>query len=127
MAGPNGEMDWMHFPWSADVGAYINAMTSKVDTIVLGRKLANTTDPKALNGIRVGQTQGNSPIEVWTGFANELGVDKSSVKIFNLKPPELVVVLHENGTLSRHLPGWPSSSRESSTLVAGILHRALGR
>jgi dihydrofolate reductase len=40
MAGPNGEMDWMHFPWSADVGAYINELMSKVDTIVLGRTLA---------------------------------------------------------------------------------------
>ena len=40
MAGPNGEMGWMQFPWTADVGAYINAMTSKVDLIVLGRKLA---------------------------------------------------------------------------------------
>ena len=43
MAGPNGEMDWMHFPWSADVGAYINELMSKVDTIVLGRTLAEGT------------------------------------------------------------------------------------
>src|SRR4030095_10984854 len=61
--------------------------------LVLGPRLASITDPKALNGIKVGQTQGNSPIEVWTGLATELGVDRSSVKIFNLKPPELVVAL----------------------------------
>jgi len=66
---------------------------SGTQALVLGRRLASTTDPKALNGIKVGQTQGNSPIEVWTGLATELGVDKSSVKIFNLKPPELVVAL----------------------------------
>jgi len=66
---------------------------SGTQALVLGRKLANITDPKALNGIKVGQTQGNSPIEVWTGLATELGVDRNSVKIFNLKPPELVVAL----------------------------------
>ena len=40
---------------------------SGTQALVLGRKLANISDPKALNGIKVGQTQGNSPIEVWTG------------------------------------------------------------
>ena len=74
-------------------GILQQADISGTQALVLGRKLANTTDPKALNGIRVGQTQGNSPIEVWTGLATELGVDRSSVKIFNLKPPELVVAL----------------------------------
>jgi ABC-type taurine transport system substrate-binding protein len=54
---------------------------SGTQALVLGRRLANTTDPKALNGIKVGPTQGNSPIEVWTGLATELGVDRSSVKI----------------------------------------------
>jgi len=68
---------------------------SGTQALVLGRKLANITDPKALNGVKVGQTQGNSPIEVWTGLATELGVDRSSVTIFNLKPPELVVALEK--------------------------------
>jgi dihydrofolate reductase len=40
MAGPNGEMDWLTFPWTDDIGAYINAITEPVDCIVLGRKLA---------------------------------------------------------------------------------------
>jgi dihydrofolate reductase len=40
MAGPNGEMDWMTFPWTDDINAYINALTEPVDCIVLGRKLA---------------------------------------------------------------------------------------
>jgi NitT/TauT family transport system substrate-binding protein len=66
---------------------------SGTQALVLGRKLANTTDPKALNGIKVGQTQGNSPIEVWTGLATELGVDRNTITIYNLKPPELVVAL----------------------------------
>src|SRR6185503_8937238 len=74
-------------------GVLQQADISGTQALVLGRKLANITDTKALNGIKVGQTQGNSPIEVWTGLATELGVDRSSVKIFNLKPPELVVAL----------------------------------
>ncbi|GAA3446955.1 dihydrofolate reductase family protein [Planomonospora venezuelensis] len=40
MAGPGGEMDWMTFPWTDDVNAYLDALTKPVDTIVLGRKLA---------------------------------------------------------------------------------------
>jgi dihydrofolate reductase len=40
MAGPNGEMDWMFFPWSDDTGAYINRIMTSVDTILLGRHLA---------------------------------------------------------------------------------------
>jgi NitT/TauT family transport system substrate-binding protein len=66
---------------------------SGTQALVLGRKLASTSDAKALNGIKVGQTQGNSPIEVWTGLATELGVDRSTVTVYNLKPPELVVAL----------------------------------
>ncbi|MFC0602017.1 dihydrofolate reductase family protein [Streptomyces palmae] len=40
MGGPNGEMDWLTFPWTTDIGAYISAMVEPVDCIVLGRKLA---------------------------------------------------------------------------------------
>jgi dihydrofolate reductase len=40
MAGPNGEMDWLTFPWSDDINAYVTALTEPVGCIVLGRKLA---------------------------------------------------------------------------------------
>lgn len=40
MAGPNGEQDWMTFPWTDDIKAYVTALTEPVDTIVLGRRLA---------------------------------------------------------------------------------------
>lgn len=26
MAGPNGEMDWMTFPWTADISGYVAAI-----------------------------------------------------------------------------------------------------
>ena len=40
IAGPNGEMDWMTLPWSEDINQYVSEITDPVDTIVLGRKLA---------------------------------------------------------------------------------------
>jgi dihydrofolate reductase len=40
MAGPNSEMDWLTFPWTDDINAYLDALTDPVDCIVLGRKLA---------------------------------------------------------------------------------------
>ncbi|MGI5482364.1 dihydrofolate reductase family protein [Streptomyces lavendofoliae] len=40
MAGPNGEMDWLTFPWTKDINAYLDALTAPVDRIVLGRRLA---------------------------------------------------------------------------------------
>ncbi|MGW0804104.1 dihydrofolate reductase family protein [Nonomuraea sp. NPDC002799] len=50
MAGPNGEMDWMTFPWTDDLNAYIDALTAPVDTIVLGRKLAEGFIPAWASG-----------------------------------------------------------------------------
>lgn len=40
IAGVNGEMDWMVFDWSSDLKEYVTAITEPVDTIVLGRHLA---------------------------------------------------------------------------------------
>jgi dihydrofolate reductase len=40
IAGPNGEMDWLTWNWDEALGAYVAALTAPVDTIVLGRVLA---------------------------------------------------------------------------------------
>jgi dihydrofolate reductase len=40
IAGLNGEMDWMTLPWTEDINEYVGEITDPVDTIVLGRKLA---------------------------------------------------------------------------------------
>jgi dihydrofolate reductase len=56
MAGPNGEMDWLTFPWTDDIGAYITRMTEPVDCIVLGRKLAEGFIPTWAAGPE-GETQ----------------------------------------------------------------------
>ena len=52
MAGPNSEMDWMTFPWSDDTTAYISSLTDGVDTILLGRKLAEGFIPTWAAGRR---------------------------------------------------------------------------
>ena len=33
-------LDWMTFPWTGDIKAYVIALTEPVDCIVLGRNLA---------------------------------------------------------------------------------------
>lgn len=50
MAGTNGEMDWMAFPWSDDIGDHIDALTEPVDCIVLGRRLAEGFIPAWASG-----------------------------------------------------------------------------
>lgn len=40
IAGPAGEMDWMVSSWTEDLNQYVAEITAPVDTIVLGRKLA---------------------------------------------------------------------------------------
>ena len=40
IAGRNGEMDWTIFNWDDELNNYVTGITEPVDTIVLGRKLA---------------------------------------------------------------------------------------
>lgn len=40
IAGQNAEMDWMSLPWTDDITHYVREITEPVDTIILGRKLA---------------------------------------------------------------------------------------
>ena len=40
IAGPNGEMDWMIWNWDDKLKDFVTQLTESIDTIVLGRKLA---------------------------------------------------------------------------------------
>jgi len=40
ISGQNVEMDWMCFPWTDDIISYVREITEPVDTLILGRKLA---------------------------------------------------------------------------------------
>jgi dihydrofolate reductase len=64
ISGQNGEMNWMCFPWSEDIISYVREITEPVDTIILGRKLAegfiphwenvvkNPSDPEFEGGVK---------------------------------------------------------------------------
>ena len=40
VGGPNGDLDWMEWNWDEELKNYVNKLTEPVDTILLGRKLA---------------------------------------------------------------------------------------
>jgi dihydrofolate reductase len=40
VAGPNGEMDWMTWSWDDELKKHVSDLTATIDTILLGRKLA---------------------------------------------------------------------------------------
>lgn len=40
VAGPSGEMDWMVWNWDEKLKSYVSDITFSIDTILLGRKLA---------------------------------------------------------------------------------------
>ncbi|RYY94512.1 MAG: dihydrofolate reductase [Chitinophagaceae bacterium] len=40
VGGPNGEMDWVSFNWDDELKSYVTELTAGIDTIVLGRRLA---------------------------------------------------------------------------------------
>ncbi|MBK7873076.1 MAG: dihydrofolate reductase family protein [Saprospiraceae bacterium] len=40
VAGPNGEMDWMVWNWDDELKQYVTDLTEPIDSIILGRKLA---------------------------------------------------------------------------------------
>lgn len=49
IAGINGEMDWLEFNWSEDIQQYVTELTQSVDTILLGRNLAESFIPHWAN------------------------------------------------------------------------------
>ncbi|RYY60825.1 MAG: dihydrofolate reductase [Chitinophagaceae bacterium] len=40
VAGPNGELDWMTFQWDDALKQYVTELTDSIDTILLGRRMA---------------------------------------------------------------------------------------
>ena len=49
ICGPNGEMDWLNWNWGADIKNYVTDLTNSIDTILLGRKLAEGFIPHWAN------------------------------------------------------------------------------
>lgn len=69
IAGEHGEMDWLCYPWSNDISHYVKEITESIDTILLGRKLAegfiphwksvseNPHDPEYEGGVKFSETK----------------------------------------------------------------------
>jgi dihydrofolate reductase len=121
MAGPDGEMDWMTVPWSVDVGSHINGLMRPVDTIVLGRKLAEGFIPAWAAG-----PPGESPEAV--DFMNNTPKVVYSNRLTESPWPNTVVVggdLTDVFTDIKAKPGGDmiayGGSRFVSALIAGQL------
>jgi dihydrofolate reductase len=68
ITGTNHEMDWMTFPWTEDILQYVRELTDPVDTILLGKNLAqgfiphwenvakNPNDPDYEGGLKYTKT-----------------------------------------------------------------------
>lgn len=79
ISGTNYEMDWMKFPWTEDIISYVREITEPVDTILLGKNLAqgfiphwenvikNPDDPEYEGGLKYTST----PKIVFTKTLNE--------------------------------------------------------
>jgi dihydrofolate reductase len=52
IGGPNGEMDWTTRAWTSDINQYVTGIVESIDTIVLGRKLAEGFIPYWANVAR---------------------------------------------------------------------------
>ena len=85
IAGPNGEMDWMNFNWSDDLKQYVTQLTSTIDTIILGRKLAEGFIPywtESLNSDSPAEGADvfvNTPKVVFTKTLNECPWERTSL------------------------------------------------
>jgi len=121
MGGPNGEMDWTTFPWTDDIGAYINALTQRVDCIVLGRKLAQGFIPAWAAG-PPGEDQASID---WMNNTRKVVISDSLTE----SPWDNAVVaggdLAETVTKLKSQPGGDMITYGGSTLVTGLIAKGL--
>ena len=101
IGGPNGEMDWMAMPWTEDINQYVAGISSEMDTIVLGRKLA----------------QGFIPY--WAGVAadNDNPEQESGKQFTNV--PKLVFS-DTLDPMSDEVQSWPNTNIAQKQIVEAI-------
>ena len=121
MGGPNGQMDWTTHPWTEDLNTYIDALTEPVDTIVLGRRLAEGFIPAWASG-PPGEAQesidwmNNTPKVVISNSLTESPWDNATVAGGDLA--EVVNRLKAQ-------PGGDLVTYGGSTLVSSLIAREL--
>jgi dihydrofolate reductase len=121
MGGPNGQMDWTTVPWTDDMTAYSNALHESVDTIVLGRKLAEGFIPAWKSGPE-GETQesidfmNNTPKVVISNSLAESPWENATVA-----GGDLVETIND----LKAQPGGDIIAYGGSTLVTNLIARGL--
>lgn len=68
VAGPNNEMDWMQWDWDEQLKNYVTDLSKPIDTILLGRKLAEGF------------------IDAWESRADEKGEEEWFIQKMNNTP-----------------------------------------
>ncbi len=96
IGGPAGEMDWMTFAWDQDMLDYITNLIAPVDTIVLGRKLAEGFIPH------------------WAGIAADPESPEKTAGEFFTNTPKVVF------SQSPASPDWANTVVASGDLTAEI-------
>lgn len=82
IGGPNGEMNWTNTNWDEELNNYVGALTELVDTIILGRKLAQgfipywASNPEGDAG-RGAEIFNNTPKVVFTKTLDKSEWDKT--------------------------------------------------
>lgn len=94
VAGKNGEMDWMTWNWDEGLNNFVNQLTEPVDTILLGRVLAEGFIP------------------TWTGLLNDPEQGETAKKF--VETPKIVFTK----TLSEH--DWTNTKLETGDFVNTI-------
>lgn len=97
VAGPNGEMDWMTFNWDKKLIDHTAELTDSMDTIVMGRKLAEgfiphwtnvLNNPKAApseEDAKAARTFVETPKVVFSNTLTECGWDYTTLAKNSLK------------------------------------------
>ncbi len=86
VCGPNGEMEWLTWNWDDGVKKYVSDLTAPVDTIVIGRKLAEGFIPHWTNAITKPETDDifarkmvNTPKVVFSNTLQQAPWDNTTV------------------------------------------------
>jgi dihydrofolate reductase len=122
IAGVNGEMDWMMWNWGEDINNYVKDLTEPVDTILLGRKLAEGFIPHWASAYDVPETREDSrkmvetPKVVFTKTLSKSEWERTILAIGNLEDEVLSLKKKRGGDMIVYGGG---------TLVSALISKGL--
>jgi dihydrofolate reductase len=111
VGGPQGEMNWLDVNWGEDINAYVTALTSTIDCIVMGHNLAKGFIPH------------------WQSVADTAAANNPFAKIMDETPK--IVFSRNADALSKSLSslGWRNTNIATGSLQdeIGALKNATGK